>query len=160
MLGRALRSTQPLLQQALESKRTGILGIKCGMTSEWDERGISQPVTIVKVEDCQVSQVKSKNKEGYTALQLGAINRRPNRVTKAMAGHFHQAGVPAKRHVVEFRVSEDAVLPVGTELFAAHFVPGQKVDVAGTSKGKGFAGVMKRWGFKGGSATHGNSRVC
>eukprot|EP00658_Telonema_sp_P-2_P023681 TRINITY_DN19494_c0_g1_i1.p1 TRINITY_DN19494_c0_g1~~TRINITY_DN19494_c0_g1_i1.p1 ORF type:complete len:213 (-),score=59.75 TRINITY_DN19494_c0_g1_i1:366-1004(-) len=100
-----------------------------------------------------------RDRDGYTAVQLGAIDKKLKRVTNAAKGHYERSGVAAKRHVVEFRVTPDAVVREGTELFAAHFVPGQKVDVVGKSKGKGFAGVMKRHGFGGGNATHGNSRA-
>jgi len=136
-----------------------VLGVKCGMLTEWDDWGMPQPLTVIKIDNCIVSQVKTEDKEGYTALQLGAIDKKIKRTTKPLIGHFEKANSAPKRHVAEFRVTPDALLPAGTELFAAHFVPGQKVDVAGTSKGKGFAGVMKRWGFKGGGATHGNSRA-
>merc|ERR1719201_644303 len=112
-------------------RRTGLLGIKCGMTSEWDEWGVRHPLTVVKVDSCKVVQVKTPEKEGYMALQVGCTEKKEKRVTKPMKGHFSKANVESKRHLQEFLVTEDALLPVGAELFAAHFVPGQKVDVAG-----------------------------
>lgn len=141
------------------ARRSGLLAIKCGMTSEWDSEGVRHPLTVLKVDDCQVTQVKTKEKDNYVALQVGIGSKKPKRVLRAQKGHFESAGVEPKQHLGEFRVSEDAILPVGADIFAAHFVPGQKVDVCGTSIGKGFAGVMKRWNFKGGRATHGNSKA-
>jgi len=143
----------------MDSRRTGVLAVKCGMTSIWDSWGVRHPVTVLKVDGCQVTQVKDSAKHGYTALQVGMGEKKSKRVTKPLRGHFEAANVQPRQHVVEFRVSEDAILPTGTEIFAAHFLPGQKVDVCGTSIGKGFAGVMKRWNFKGGRATHGNSKA-
>ena len=105
----------------------------------------------------QVVQVKTESKEGYTALQLGSGAKRPKQLHGTQRGHFEAAGVPPKRRLAEFRVSPDALLPVGHELRASHFVAGQFVDVTGTSIGKGFQGVMKRWGFAGQPASHGNS---
>ena len=101
--------------------------------------------------------MKTVAKEGYTALQIGAGSKKEKQVTAPLAGHFKWAGVPIKRHVAEFRVTPDALLPVGTMLTAAHFKAGQYVDVSGTSIGKGFAGAMKRWNFRGQGASHGNS---
>jgi len=98
------------------------------------------------------------NPKAQALPKVGIGEKKAKRVTKSLAGHFDKAGVSPKQHLGEFRVTEDAVMPLGTEIFAAHFVPGQKVDVVGTSVGKGFAGVMKRWNFKGGRATHGNSK--
>jgi len=144
---------------AASSRRTGVLAIKCGMTSEWDSWGVRHPLTVLKVDECQVVQVKKQESDDYVALQVGIGRKKPKRVARAQTGHFAAAGVAPKQHLGEFRVTEDAILPVGTEIFAAHFVPGQKVDVCGTSIGKGFAGVMKRWNFKGGRATHGNSKA-
>lgn len=140
------------------SRRTGVIAIKAGMTQEWDHWGVRQPLTVLWIDDCQVVQVKSEGKEGYTALQLGSGSKRPKQLNGRERGHFNTAGVPLKRNVAEFRVSEDCILPVGTDLNAAHFVPGQFVDIAGTSLGKGFQGVMKRWGFAGGNASHGASK--
>lgn len=102
-------------------------------------------------------QVKTEEKEGYTALQVGIGAKRPKQVPPTLRGHFQAAGVPILRKLAEFRVTPDAVLPVGTELPASLFVPGQYVDVVGTSMGKGFQGTMKKWNFAGGPASHGNS---
>lgn len=106
----------------------------------------------------QVVQVKTEEKEGYTALQLGCGAKREKRLPCSLKGHFAAAGVPLKRKMVEFRVSQDALLPVGFEIRASHFVAGQYVDVSGNTIGKGFQGVMKRWGFSGQPASHGNSK--
>jgi len=141
------------------SRRTGLLAIKCGMTSQWDSWGVQHPLTVLKVDGCQVVQAKTSEKEGYNALQLGLSDKKLKRCGQPEIKHFRKNGVEPKKHLQEFRVTEDAMLEPGTELYAAHFIPGQKVDVCGTSIGKGFAGVMKRWNFKGGRATHGTSRA-
>lgn len=141
------------------SRRSGILGIKCGMLSEWDSWGVRHPLTVLKVDCCEVVQVKTDANDGYTALQVGIGSKNVKRVKKPERGHFTASRVEPKQHLGEFRVTEDAILPPGTEIFAAHFVPGQKVDVCGSSIGKGFAGAMKRWNFRGGRATHGNSKA-
>eukprot|EP00899_Mesostigma_viride_P017451 jgi/Mesvir1/25707/Mv01901-RA.1 len=139
------------------AKRTGVLGIKCGMMVEWDKWGKMFPLTVIWMDDNVVVANRTEDKEGYTAVQVGMGTRKMKNVRWSELGHFLAAGVPVKRYLREFRVSPDALLPAGTPLFARHFVPGQFVDVRGTSKGKGFAGVMKRWGFGGGPASHGNS---
>lgn len=138
-------------------RRAGIVAVKAGMTQEWDHWGVRIPLTVLWVDECQVVQVKRPEKEGYLALQLGAGIRRAKQVPVTLQGHFASAGVPIKRHVAEFRVSPDSILPVGHTLSAAHFVAGQYVDVTGTTIGKGFQGVMKKWGFAGQPASHGNS---
>eukprot|EP00475_Leptophrys_vorax_P009629 TRINITY_DN16373_c0_g1_i1.p1 TRINITY_DN16373_c0_g1~~TRINITY_DN16373_c0_g1_i1.p1 ORF type:complete len:276 (+),score=14.34 TRINITY_DN16373_c0_g1_i1:70-828(+) len=127
------------------------------MTAMWDKWGVRIPVTVLWVDDNQVVQVKTAEKEGYTALQIGCGQKKPKQLTKPEVGHFRAAGVPLKRHVAEFRVSPEAVLPVGTALDVRHFAAGQFVDVTGVTLGKGFQGPMKRWGFKGMPASHGAS---
>ena len=128
-----------------------------GMTRIFQDDGTHVPVTVLKVEDCEVVSVRTQDKDGYTALQLGMGKAKANRVSKAVKGHFVKAGAELKRKLVEFRVSEDCVLKPGDELSAAHFVVGQFVDIVGTSIGKGYAGGMKRHNFAGLEATHGVS---
>ncbi|MBP7252436.1 MAG: 50S ribosomal protein L3 [Alphaproteobacteria bacterium] len=137
--------------------RTGLLAKKIGMTRLFDDKGNHVPVTVLQVEECQVVAVKTVERDGYVALQLGVGKAKANRVTKPMRGHFAKAKVEPKKSLVEFRVTPDAVLEPGTEIAATHFVPGQFVDVTGTTIGKGFAGAMKRHNFGGLRATHGVS---
>lgn len=137
--------------------RTGLIAQKVGMTRVFDDEGRHVPVTVLKVEDCQVVSVRTEESNGYTAVQLGAGKRKVKNVSKPMRGHFAKAKVEPKARVAEFRVSPDALLDVGAELSATHFVPGQFVDVAGRTHGKGFAGAMKRHNFGGLRATHGVS---
>jgi large subunit ribosomal protein L3 len=137
--------------------RTGLLAEKLGMTRLFGEDGSHSPVTVLRVRDCEVVAVRAPERDGYRALQLGIGRAKAKNVTKPMRGHYAKAEVTPKARLMEFRVSEDAVLEPGTVLAAEHFVVGQYVDVCGTSIGKGFAGAMKRWGFKGLRATHGVS---
>ena len=137
--------------------RSGLIAQKLGMTRIFTDEGEHVPVTVLKVDNCQVVAVRTEDKDGYTAVQLGAGAIKVKNVTKPMRGHFAKARVEPKRKLVEFRVTPDALIDVGAELSAAHFVPGQFVDVQGTSIGKGFAGAMKRWNFGGLRATHGVS---
>jgi large subunit ribosomal protein L3 len=137
--------------------RTGLIAQKMGMTRVFSEDGRHLPVTVLRVGGCQVVAQKIKDRDGYTALQLGLGEAKVSRVSKPMRGHFAKAKVEPKRKLVEFRVAEDALVPVGSEIKASHFIAGQKVDVAGTSIGKGFAGGMKRWNFAGLEASHGVS---
>jgi large subunit ribosomal protein L3 len=137
--------------------RTGLIAKKIGMTSVYTAEGNETPVTVLVVENCQVVAHKTQAKDGYTALQLGAGAAKAKNTTKSLRGHFAKAKVEPKRKLVEFRVDEKALVDVGAELAASHFVPGQFVDVIGTSVGKGFAGVMKRHNFAGLEATHGVS---
>jgi large subunit ribosomal protein L3 len=137
--------------------RSGVIAQKVGMTRLFTEAGEHVPVTVLKLGNCQVVAHRTMDKNGYVALQLGSGTRKPKNVTKAQRGHFAVAKVEPKRRVAEFRVSDDAVIPVGAEITADHFVAGQFVDVTGTSIGKGFAGGMKRWNFHGLRASHGVS---
>ena len=137
--------------------RSGLIAQKLGMTRIYTEEGVVVPVTVLKVDNCQVVAQKTSDKDGYTALQLGAGVPKIKRLTKAERGHFAVAKVEPKRKLKEFRVSPDNVIPVGAEITVEHFVPGQFVDVTATSMGKGFAGGMKRWNFGGLRATHGVS---
>lgn len=144
-------------QAAQRPRRSGLIAIKAGMTQEWDHWGARIPLTVLWVDDCQVVQVKTDDVEGYLALQLGAGARRPKHLPASLRGHFAASGVPLKRKLAEFRVSPNCMLPTGFTLSASHFVAGQYVDVTGTTIGKGFQGVMKKWGFAGQPASHGNS---
>ena len=137
--------------------RTGLIVRKLGMTRLFDEAGSHTPVTVLSLEGCAVTAQRTKDRDGYVALQLGAGAKKAKNTSKAERGHFAKALVEPKSHVVEFRVSEDNLIDVGAEFTADHFVPGQKVDVSGLTVGKGFAGAMKRWNFKGLRATHGVS---
>ncbi|MCW5714011.1 MAG: 50S ribosomal protein L3 [Bauldia sp.] len=137
--------------------RSGVITQKVGMTRVYSEAGEQIPVTVLRLDNCQVVAQRTAEKNGYTALQLGAGLAKVKNTPKALRGHFAVAQVEPKRQVVEFRVSEDAMIEVGAELTADHFVVGQFVDVTGTTIGKGFAGVIKRHHFRGGRATHGNS---
>jgi large subunit ribosomal protein L3 len=137
--------------------RTGLLAKKIGMTRVFRDSGEAVPVTVMHVENCQVTAVRTTEKDGYTAVQLGAGVRKAKNLSKAVKGHLAKAKVEAKAKIGEFRVPQDALLEVGAELSASHFVVGQLVDVAGISVGKGFAGAIKRHGFGGLRATHGVS---
>ena len=137
--------------------RSGVIAQKIGMTRVFTEAGEHVPVTVLRLNHCQVLGHRTKDKNGYVALQLGAGARRVKNVSKAERGNFAIAKVEPKRKIAEFRVSEDSLIPVGAEITADHFVVGQFVDVTGTSIGKGFAGPMKRWNFGGLRASHGVS---
>jgi large subunit ribosomal protein L3 len=137
--------------------RTGLLAQKLGMTRIFAADGNHVPVTVLKVDHCQVVAVRTDETNGYNAVQLGVGKVKVKNVSKAQRGHFAKAKVEPKRKLAEFRVSKENLLEVGAELSAAHFVAGQFVDVVGTTIGKGFAGSMKRWNFGGLRATHGVS---
>ena len=137
--------------------RSGVIAQKVGMTRVFTDAGEHIPVTVLRMEGCQVVSTRTKEKNGYTAVQLGAGRSKVKNTSKALRGHFAAGSVEPKAKLVEFRVSEDNLLDVGAELTASHFVSGQLVDVTGTTIGKGFAGAMKRHNFGGLRATHGVS---
>jgi large subunit ribosomal protein L3 len=137
--------------------RSGVIAQKVGMTRVFSDAGEHVPVTVLKIDNCQVLAHRTAEKNGYVALQLGAGSRKVKNVSKAMRGNFAAAKVEPKMKLAEFRVPADGLIPVGAELLADHFVVGQFVDVTGTSIGKGFAGGMKRWNFGGLRASHGVS---
>ncbi|HIJ39406.1 MAG TPA: 50S ribosomal protein L3 [Rhodospirillaceae bacterium] len=137
--------------------RSGLIAQKVGMTRLFTEDGTHVPVTVLKVDTCKVVSTRSEEKDGYCAVQLGAGLAKVKNVNKALRGQFAQAKVEPSKRMVEFRVTPDAMLEVGTELSAEHFVAGQYVDVTGTTIGKGFAGGMKRHNFRGLEASHGVS---
>ena len=137
--------------------RTGVIAQKMGMTRVFDEFGQHVPVTVLKLDNVQVVAQRTEEKNGYSALQLGFGAAKVNRVNKAQRAEFAKANIAPKKTVAEFRVAADALIPVGAEIRANHFVPGQFVDVCAQTKGKGFAGAMKRWNFAGLEATHGVS---
>jgi large subunit ribosomal protein L3 len=138
-----------------ERQVKGLLGTKLGMTQVWDENGKFVPVTVVKADSNVVTQLRQQEKDGYSAVQIGFGAIDPRKVTKPLAGHFEKAGVTPRRHVVELRTSDAETYELGQELSVELFEAGQKVDVIGTTKGKGTAGVMKRHGFSGVGASHG-----
>jgi len=146
------------MTNAIERSVKGVLGEKLGMTQVWDADNRLVPVTVVKAGPCVVTQVRNADNDGYAAVQIayGAID--PRKVNKPMAGHFAKAGVTPRRHLVELRTADSATYEVGQELTVESFETGQDIDVTGTTKGKGFAGVMKRHGFHGVGASHGAHR--
>ena len=137
--------------------RTGLIARKLGMTRLFAEDGTHIPITVLKVENCQVVAQRTVEKDGYSALQLGVGAPKVKNMTKAMRGHFAKAKVEPKARLGEFRVGADHLQEVGAEITVDHFIPGQFVDVSGTTIGKGFAGAMKRYGFSGLRASHGVS---
>ena len=137
--------------------RTGVIAKKLGMTRFFDEAGVHVPVTVLSLDGCQVVAQKTKDKDGYVALQLGAGAKKVKNTSQGMRGHFAKALVEPKRKLAEFKVSEDNLIEVGAELTADHFLAGQPVDITGVTVGKGFQGGMKRWNFGGLRATHGVS---
>jgi large subunit ribosomal protein L3 len=145
------------LREEKGAMRTGVIAKKVGMTRLFQADGRHIPVTVLALDGCTVIAHKTQATDGYTAVQLGAGDIKVKNVSKPVRGHFAKAQVEPKRKLVEFRVAEDALLPVGAQISADHFVAGQIVDVTGTSVGKGFAGAMKRWNFGGLRATHGVS---
>ena len=139
------------------SLRTGVVAKKLGMTRFFDETGSHVPVTVLSLDGCQVVGVRTADKDGYTAVQLGLGTRKAKNVPQPQRADYGKKTIEPKAHVTEFRVSEDMLPDVGAELSADHFMPGQKVDVQGVTIGKGFAGGIKRWNFGGLRATHGVS---
>jgi large subunit ribosomal protein L3 len=137
--------------------RTGLIAQKLGMTRVFSAEGNHVSVTVLKVDNCQVVAVRTREHDGYDALQLGMGATKIKNVSKPLRGHFAKAKVEPKARLAEFRISEDALLPVGAEITAEHFLPGQFVDVVGVSIGKGYAGAMKRHNFGGLGASHGVS---
>jgi len=133
----------------------GILGRKVGMTRLFDEKGEVFPVTVIEAGPCYIIQVKTKENDGYEAVQLGFVQKRENSINRPARGHFRKTNCPPLRYIKEFRVDDVSEYKPGEQLKAGIFKPGEYVDITGISKGKGYAGVMKRWGFKGGKATHG-----
>ncbi len=136
----------------------GVLGEKLGMTQVWDDNNHVVPVTVVKAGPCVVTQVRTPDNDGYSAVQIAFGAIKPRKVTKPAAGHFEKAGVTPRRHVAELRTDDASEYTLGQEITAETFEAGQVIDVVGTSKGKGFAGVMKRHGFHGLRASHGVER--
>nr|WP_274376844.1 50S ribosomal protein L3 [Acidothermus cellulolyticus] len=136
----------------------GLLGEKLGMTQVFDESGRVIPVTVVRAGPCVVTQVRTPDRDGYSAVQLGYGAVDPRRVNKPLAGHFRAAGVTPRRYLAEVRTGDAAEYTVGQEVTVEIFTPGQRVDVAGVSKGKGFAGLMKRHNFRGLPDSHGTER--
>ena len=135
----------------------GLVGRKSGMTRVFTEDGASVPVTVVEISPNRVTQIKDSDSDGYRSIQVTAGSRKAAKVSKSEAGHFAKAGVEAGRGLWEFRLAEGEDFEVGSELTVERFEEGQKVDVAGRSKGKGFQGAVKRWNFRTQDATHGNS---
>jgi large subunit ribosomal protein L3 len=136
----------------------GLLGTKLGMTQVWNEQGKLVPVTVIQITPNVVTQIRTPEVDGYTAVQIAAGPIDPRKVNKPSAGHFDKAGVTPRRHLTELRTADAADYSLGQEISVDVFEAGAKVDVVGTSKGKGFAGVMKRHNFKGVSASHGSHR--
>ncbi len=137
--------------------RSGVIAQKVGMTRVFTETGVHVPVTVLKLDNCQVVAHRTKESNGYTAMQLGIGRAKVKNVPKAERERFARAEIEPKMKLAEFRVEESELIPVGSEITADHFVVGQFVDVSGTTLGKGFAGPMKRWNFRGLRATHGVS---
>src|SRR5580693_3754479 len=151
------RSSSKVLRGRDTTMRSGVIAQKVGMMRVFTDAGEHVPATVLRLANCQVIAHRTKDRDGYVALQLGSGTRKVRNVSKAERGHFAVAKVEPKRKLAEFRVEESELIPVGAEITADHFVVGQFVDVTGTSIGKGFAGPMKRWNFGGLRATHGVS---
>ena len=137
--------------------RCGVIARKLGMSRIFNDKGEHVPVTVLRLEDVEVLSIKSMEKDGYIAVQLGFNNKKLKNINKPLKGYFAKAKTEPKEKIIEFRVSEDALLKIGDKIGINHFIPGQKIDVVGISQGKGFAGSMKRHNFGGMQATHGVS---
>ncbi|MDC3140525.1 50S ribosomal protein L3 [Alphaproteobacteria bacterium] len=137
--------------------RCGVIARKLGMSRIFNNKGEHVPVTVLRLEDVEVLSIKSMEKDGYIAVQLGFNNKKLKNINKPLKGYFAKAKTEPKEKIIEFRVSEDALLKIGDKISTNHFIPGQKIDVVGISQGKGFAGSMKRHNFGGMQATHGVS---
>ena len=137
--------------------RCGVIARKLGMSRIFNDKGEHVPVTVLRLEDVEVLSTRSMKKDGYTAVQLGFNNKKLKNINKPLKGYFAKAKTEPKEKIIEFRVSEDALLKIGDKIGTNHFIPGQKIDVVGISQGKGFAGSMKRHNFGGMQATHGVS---
>ncbi|GLZ04137.1 50S ribosomal protein L3 [Actinomadura sp. NBRC 104412] len=142
----------------MSKQRKGVLGEKLGMTQVFDDEGRIVPVTVVQAGPCVVTQIRTQEKDGYTAVQIGYGQIDPRKVNKPRTGHFEKAGVTPRRYLVELRADDTSGYELGQEITVEVFEAGQKIDVTGTSKGKGTAGVMKRHGFRGLGASHGTQR--
>lgn len=140
-----------------ESVRTGVIALKVGMTADWDKWGVRHPLTVLRLEDVVVTDVIKSETRGYTAVQVGANIPKLKSLTKAEIGNFASKNIAPRKYLAEFRVTEDALLDVGTPITCQHFLPGQRVRISSISQGKGFQGVVKRHGFAMQFATHGNS---
>lgn len=139
------------------SRRCGVIAYKMGMTNIWNKWGKAENLTVLQIDRCQITQIKTDTRDGYTAIQVGAGNKSLNTTKRSQIGTFLKAKVPPKKDISEFKVSKENILPLGYMLGVRHFTPGQYVDVEGRTTGKGFMGVMKRYDFKGQSASHGTS---
>tara|TARA_B110000014_G_scaffold258621_1_gene245027 strand:- start:2657 stop:3310 length:654 start_codon:yes stop_codon:yes gene_type:complete len=137
--------------------RIGILAKKIGMTSYFDDDGTRSPATLLHIDNCEVTNVMTKEKNNYIAVQIGLVDQKNNKIKKPQKNHFTNNKSTPKKYLKEFRVSDDKILEIGTKITVEHFKKGQFVDVTSISKGKGFAGSMKRHNFSGGRASHGNS---
>ncbi|MDI9313446.1 MAG: 50S ribosomal protein L3 [Hydrotalea sp.] len=144
------------MSREFKNQRTGMIAKKLGTTQVFQD-GVMRAAVVLDVKGCLVTNTRTVEKNGYAAVQLGLVDKKEKHTNKPLSGEFKKLGVVAKRHLVEFRVATDAIPEIGSAITADHFAPGQFVDVIGVSKGKGFQGVMKRWNFGGGRATHGNS---
>ncbi|POM25399.1 50S ribosomal protein L3 [Actinomadura rubteroloni] len=142
----------------MSTQRKGVLGEKLGMTQVFDDEGRIVPVTVVQAGPCVVTQIRTQETDGYTAVQIGYGQIDPRKVNKPRKGHFEKAGVTPRRYLTELRLDDTTEYELGQEITAGVFETGQRIDVTGTSKGKGTAGVMKRHGFKGLGASHGTQR--